>query len=435
MPSSIGTIKVEQLFGRYDYLIPLDGEADEEASQMSLLYGDNGTGKTTILNLVFHLLSSDFNRGHKTRIARVPFRRFSVTFTDQTTVFASRPTGEVIGNFELGLSFSGNPPETVRVEVDPESGAVSAGLVRPELEALLVKISSWVPDVFYLADNRTLESDTLPMRERRIIGSRIATHVPDDDLMIVDRGSSDQREIVLQESIVRTQQQLYVELARASTRGEVDARQIYAEVLHSIASANAWQDVKLDEQGRLKQELNELEVISGRFAKIGLGPAIDATPLAESLSTADELTLPVVVQVLRSFLDGQRARLSALDVLYKKMHNFVATTNEYLIDKTVELDVSTGLTIRIPGGKVNPALLSSGEQHLLLLFLNVFTSSDQSRLFIIDEPELSLNVKWQRELVDSLLGLTQDAQCQFLLATHSIELLSKHRKYVTVLKP
>ena len=434
MPGLIKEIQVETLFGRYDYLIQLGGESHEEASQMSLLYGDNGTGKTTILNLLFNLLSSDLTRGHKTYIAKVPFRRFSVTFSDQTTVSASRPKGALFGNFDLVLSSTGNFSETVRVEVDPESGSLPTRSIPPELEALLRNISNSVPEIFFLRDDRTLESDALPVSDRRIIRPRTAPYFHDEELVIVDHGPNEQREIMLQESIGRTQHQLYVELARASTRGEADARQIYANVLRSIASASASTDAIIDEKAHLEKELEELEGISEKLAEFDLGSAIDAAPLAESLLSADELTLPVVVQVLRSFLNGQRARLSALDVLYKKMHSFVSTTNEYLTDKAIELDISKGLTIRIPGGELNPALLSSGEQHLLLLFLNVFTASDQPRLFIIDEPELSLNVKWQRELVDSLLGLTQNASCQFLLATHSIELLSKHRKYVTQLK-
>ena len=403
---------------------------------MSLLYGDNGAGKTTILNLVFHLLSSDLFRGHKTHIARVPFRKFSVTFSDGTIVSASRPDGDLIGDFELGLSLSGDQPISVMVEIDPETGRVPARPMPTEFETLLRKMSGLVPDVFYLGDDRTLQSDTLPMRDTRMTRSRMVPHSPDDDRFIVDHFSlHEQREMVLHESISRTQQQLYVELARASTRGEADARQIYADILRSIASANASPTVIWDEKALLEKELKELEGISEKFAEFDLGSAIDAAPLAESLSSADELTLPVVVQVLRSFLNGQRARLSALDVLYKKMHNFVATTNEYLTDKTLELDISKGLAIRIPGGELNPALLSSGEQHLLLLLLNVFTAGEQPRLFIIDEPELSLNVKWQRQMVDSLLGLTQNTPCQFLLATHSIELLSKHREYVRHLKP
>ena len=118
----IKEITAEKLFGRYDYVIPLGVDPDGGASQMSLLYGDNGAGKTTILNLVFHLLSSDLFRGHKTHIAKVPFRTFSVTFSDGTIISASRPDGDLTGDFELRLSLSGDQPVSVMVEIDLEAG-------------------------------------------------------------------------------------------------------------------------------------------------------------------------------------------------------------------------------------------------------------------------------------------------------------------------
>jgi ABC-type glutathione transport system ATPase component len=53
---------------------------------------------------------------------------------------------------------------------------------------------------------------------------------------------------------------------------------------------------------------------------------------------------------------------------------------------------------------------------------------------MIDEPEISLNIKWQRQLVQSLLEITNDASIQFILASHSIELLAQHRDCVVNLK-
>ena len=402
---------------------------------MSLLYGDNGTGKTTILNLVFHLLSSGLGRGHKSRIASVPFRNFTVTMSDETTVFASRTLDHLTGTFELGLGLRDVPPQRVKIEVDPETGRVPTQLAPSELAPLLRKIAAFVPAVFYLGDDRTLEGDALPENDMKTLrGRSILTHLEEEGRISIDRGLSEPRLAVLNESIRRTQQQLYVELANASTRGEANARQIYAEILGSIASASASADVEPQEQSALERDLRELESISRKFEAFHLGPAIDAAPLSESLYKADERTMPIVTQVLRSFLNGQRARLDALEVLYNKMHNFVSITNEYLADKQIELDITKGVSIRVPSGELDPTLLSSGEQHLLLLFLNVFASSEESRLFIIDEPELSLNVKWQRQLVDSLLELTDNSECQFLLATHSIELLSKHSDYVVKLR-
>ena len=126
---------------------------------------------------------------------------------------------------------------------------------------------------------------------------------------------------------------------------------------------------------------------------------------------------------------------NALRAVYDRIHNFVELTNTYLADKTIEYDLYDGLNVQVSNDTLSPDLLSSGEKHLLMLFLNVFASNEDSPLFIIDEPELSLNVKWQRTLVDSLLSLSKDSNCQFLMATHSIELLTKHYDYVVTLRP
>ncbi|MGL4709466.1 MAG: AAA family ATPase [Aeromonas veronii] len=79
---------------------------------------------------------------------------------------------------------------------------------------------------------------------------------------------------------------------------------------------------------------------------------------------------------------------------------------------------------------LEPSKLSSGEQQLLLLFCYVLTARDNPSVFMIDEPEISLNVKWQRQLIQSLLDITEKSQIQFIFASHSIELFAQHRRRV-----
>jgi len=63
--------------------------------------------------------------------------------------------------------------------------------------------------------------------------------------------------------------------------------------------------------------------------------------------------------------------------------------------------------------------LSSGEQQLLTLAIKVTAHADRNTVILIDEPELSLHVSWQRaipamlDLVGSRLG------CSIVIATHS----------------
>ena len=56
--------------------------------------------------------------------------------------------------------------------------------------------------------------------------------------------------------------------------------------------------------------------------------------------------------------------------------------------------------------------------------------ASSATIFLIDEPEISLNVKWQRVLVDTLLGLVRGTNVEFILATHSLELLASQREHV-----
>ena len=49
-------------------------------------------------------------------------------------------------------------------------------------------------------------------------------------------------------------------------------------------------------------------------------------------------------------------------------------------------------------------------------------------------PEISLNIKWQRELLSSLLACAGSNPVQYLIATHSFELLTSYKNNVVELK-
>jgi predicted ATP-dependent endonuclease of OLD family len=71
---------------------------------------------------------------------------------------------------------------------------------------------------------------------------------------------------------------------------------------------------------------------------------------------------------------------------------------------------------------------------LFLLLCNTLLARKHASLFLIDEPELSLNIKWQRKLVQAILDNTEGTSVQFLMATHSMELISQHNDNVVTLK-
>lgn len=77
-PYAIVGIEVEGLFGYIDQKLRTTKENRDLISRLAILYGENGTGKTTLLRLAFHLLSPRVDRGHKTRLALTPFKSLSI---------------------------------------------------------------------------------------------------------------------------------------------------------------------------------------------------------------------------------------------------------------------------------------------------------------------------------------------------------------------
>lgn len=73
--------------------------------------------------------------------------------------------------------------------------------------------------------------------------------------------------------------------------------------------------------------------------------------------------------------------------------------------------------------------LSSGEKHILFILVSV--ASAGSGLVIIDEPELSMHVSWQKSILDAIERINPEAQV--VMATHSPEIVAS-RKDVNFIK-
>lgn len=81
---------------------------------------------------------------------------------------------------------------------------------------------------------------------------------------------------------------------------------------------------------------------------------------------------------------------------------------------------SSAMQVSVGGATIPLESLSSGEKQLLQLLLESLAAG--SSTVMIDEPELSMHVDWQLNLVASMTRVNPD--CQLLLATHSPEIMA-----------
>ena len=61
--------------------------------------------------------------------------------------------------------------------------------------------------------------------------------------------------------------------------------------------------------------------------------------------------------------------------------------------------------------------LSSGEKQLLIILFKVFLMNDQPSILLLDEPENSLHIEWQQQLIDVIRKLNPNSQ--LIISTHS----------------
>lgn len=69
------------------------------------------------------------------------------------------------------------------------------------------------------------------------------------------------------------------------------------------------------------------------------------------------------------------------------------------------------------GETLLPYQLSSGEKQILAILLTVLVEDNRNYVLFMDEPEVSLHVDWQEQLIDLILELNPNVQ--IILTTHS----------------
>ncbi len=73
------------------------------------------------------------------------------------------------------------------------------------------------------------------------------------------------------------------------------------------------------------------------------------------------------------------------------------------------------------GGRLFPYNLSSGEKQLLVILLTLLVQDNKPYVLFMDEPEVSLHIEWQQQLVSRMRELNPNAQ--IIIATHSPALI------------
>ena len=156
-------------------------------------------------------------------------------------------------------------------------------------------------------------------------------------------------------------------------------------------------------------------------------PSIDNLAMRDKRKTATALlqdleyfiydmkTEPSLMSLRMSMIDSPEKKQAELK---SRIADFQTVVNGLfaLTHKRIEIEGSKFSVIN-ENGTLPVAALSSGEMQILLILLRVFLLNGRESVVLIDEPENSLDIDWQFDLLNLLVRLNPNAQ--YFVTTHS----------------
>lgn len=129
-------------------------------------------------------------------------------------------------------------------------------------------------------------------------------------------------------------------------------------------------------------------------------------------------------------LSDLEEKLATFDEMSRKMQAFQRIVNEKLSGKRLEFDSERGFLIVVdrkplPSEEISINDLSSGESHLIVIVYRLLFETRQGELVLIDEPEISWHIAWQRQFLDDLIELSELNGLRFVVATHSPQIVGR----------
>ena len=429
-------VHFEKLFNHFDY----DIEFNES---VTIIHGSNGCGKTTMLRI----LDALFNK--KVDILKTTeFKFLKILFSDDTSLKVERKSMHIDNNddaigiiyLEYDLFDGKNNNVYNSFEESEDYIATIKRFLRglrpfPWLERVsdvewydrrvdrtmtTEEVVSQFGAMIYkrygkddfddIPENVAAVLDEIDIRlisaDRLTVQKRIERQYGEDNIKIERRV-----DIIAEELSMRIQRNIqeYAQISQAKDR-TFPLRAIKQE----------YTMLSVDE---IKTKVFELETKRKEFIDTGIlekeKDDININELVNAITEGNR-------QNLSLYVTDTEEKLNALSSLSSSINLFRGLIDKSFNHKTIIFNKEYGFKFKTTysGAEVLPRNLSSGEQHELVMFYDWIFNTTSKTLILIDEPELSLHIKWQLSYVDELLKIINNSGFSAVLATHSPQIIN-----------
>jgi predicted ATP-binding protein involved in virulence len=435
-------ISVRGLFGYFSHEIPL-----HLSDRITIITSPNGFGKTTILRI----LNALFNQS-LTKLAAIPFQQLTLEFDDDGLLEVSRHQAGGSGprRTKLMMRYS-------RAGVKLEVYEPKARLLREELPIPIEAIEDVIAELDQIGtetwrqlntgETLTLD-DVLERYSDELTQSDDSSQSAHPDWLLEIRKAIPVRFINTDRLYVTDDERprraainagRYIHRFGAPSRSEPAVERYSRELSRTIREALARYGELSQSLDRtfparlvaepsvsaitielLRTKLTEIEDRRKLLVDAGLLPTEEPQrPALLGLEKVDESKLGV----LTVFAKDAEQKLGVFDELFRKVDLFRRIINSRFLHKQFTIGQYGYRIIAPDGGSFRPSLLSSGEQHELVILYELLFHMASGSMLLIDEPEISLHVAWQAAFLRDLGEMAQLSKFDALVATHSPQII------------
>ncbi|MCK4937944.1 MAG: AAA family ATPase [Methanosarcinales archaeon] len=416
----IRSIKIEKLFEIFDYDASFNNN-----EHVLIIAGANGFGKTTILNIISNLFNRKFLFFHK-----LVFEKITINLDDNISIVISKRVENNEPNVKFIFAQNDETIETVnyssKIEKDIER------MIEKSLPVSKIDCDNWYD---HRSELRLTTDDLI---------NKYANQLPNGIIKKVLKIKQEKTNSILDSikvHLIREQRLLKkVVTTERDYRGfkekpiMMETIQSYANELRELIAQYSQKSFKISQEldstypKRLIYEtaivtedeynvrFNELKEKQNKLEKNNLYEIKQ-----ENLGYSETDSKALLV-----YLNDLEKKLGVFDDLLVKLELFTSILNKRrFTHKTIEIDREIGFYFKtITGKKLELTQLSSGEQHEVVLLYELIFNAEQNILVLIDEPEISLHVTWQKEFLNDLMRIIEIQNIQVVIATHSPSIIN-----------
>jgi predicted ATP-binding protein involved in virulence len=361
-------IKVEGLFDMFDHTIVLN-----QAHRLTIVYGENGVGKTTLMKLVKDFFS---DKGQYI-FEYSPFRKLTIHFDNNEVIEFAKT--ESNNKFLIFL-------ETKNDKQEINYNDVKFNNIRKLI------------NVYFIETERLIKISR---------ASGIAAII------------NSEPKITIENSVTLFSQSLAKTIKEKTTL----YRKISDDLKNSLNQRILDKKVKTDISiAELKRIATDVEDKKQKYKAVGLlGDTNGNIKIPDDINDLEKAILAVNIQDVQKQLE-----IYEEDNFYERLRLFIEILNERRFSyKKISISEERGFIFTNTNGKdLNAEDLSSGEQHELVLLYQLLFTIPENALIMIDEPEMSLHITWQKAFVNDMEEIIKLRNFDILLATHSPSIIN-----------